>query len=151
MGTTANHELPNYVFLINKPVAQKVKNLPAMQETWIRFLGLEDPLEKRMTTHSSILAWRILWTEEPGRLQLMVHKESDMTEQITLQSEGQGSWVYCSPWSHKELDRTERLNNNKYSLKILRYFFILNNPLIYSMQWGRAIHITRTIFYVRHS
>ena len=46
-----------------------VKNLPAMQETWVRFLGGEDPLEKGMATHSSILAWRIPWTEEPGGLQ----------------------------------------------------------------------------------
>ena len=46
-----------------------VKNPPAMQETQIRFLGWEDPLEKRMSTHISILAWRILWTEEPGGLQ----------------------------------------------------------------------------------
>ena len=50
-------------------VAQAVKNLPAMQETWIQFLGWEDSLEKEMATHSSILAWRIPWTEEPGRLQ----------------------------------------------------------------------------------
>ena len=50
-------------------VAQLVENLPAMQETWIRFLGREDPLEKGMATHSSILAWRFLWTEEPGGLQ----------------------------------------------------------------------------------
>ena len=49
-------------------VVQKVKNLPAMQETWVRFLGQEDPLEKGMATHSSILAWRIPWTEEPGGL-----------------------------------------------------------------------------------
>ena len=48
-----------------------VKNLPAMQETWFRSLGQEDPLEKGMATHSSILAWRIPWTEEPGRLQSM--------------------------------------------------------------------------------
>ena len=47
-------------------VAQTVKNLPAVQETWIPFLGREDPLEKGMATHSSILAWRIPWTEEPG-------------------------------------------------------------------------------------
>ena len=46
-----------------------VKNLPAMQETWVRSLGQEDPLGKEMATHSSILAWRILWAEEPGRLQ----------------------------------------------------------------------------------
>ena len=46
-----------------------VKNLPAMQETQVRSLGQEDPLEKRMATHSSILAWRIPWTEEPGGVQ----------------------------------------------------------------------------------
>ena len=49
-------------------VAQMVKNLPAMQETWVGSLGQEDPLEKGLATHSSILAWRIPWTEEPGRL-----------------------------------------------------------------------------------
>ena len=48
-----------------------VKNLPAMQETQVRFLGEEDPLEKEMTTHSSILAWKIPWTEESGGLQSM--------------------------------------------------------------------------------
>ena len=47
-------------------VAQRVKYLPTMQETWVRSLGWEDPLEKEMATHSSILAWRIPWTEEPG-------------------------------------------------------------------------------------
>ena len=52
-------------------MAQTVKNLPAMQETQVRSLGQEDPLVKRMATHSSILAWRILWTEEPGGLQSM--------------------------------------------------------------------------------
>ena len=49
-------------------MAQIVKNLPAMQETQVRFLGREDPLEKEMAAHSSILAWGIPWTEEPGRL-----------------------------------------------------------------------------------
>ena len=48
-----------------------VKNLPAIQETWVQFLGQEDPLEKGMATHSSILAWRIPWIEEPGGLQSM--------------------------------------------------------------------------------
>ena len=52
-------------------VAQIVKNLPAMQETWVLSLGWEDPLQKGMATHSSILAWRITWTEEPGGLQSM--------------------------------------------------------------------------------
>ena len=48
-----------------------IKNLPAVQETWVRLLGWEDPLEKGMATQSSILAWRIPWTEEPDRLQSM--------------------------------------------------------------------------------
>ena len=55
-------------------VTQMVKNLPAMQETQVQLLGSEDPLEKRMATHSSILAWRIPWTEETGRLQSMGSK-----------------------------------------------------------------------------
>ena len=50
-------------------MAQTVKNLPAMQETWVLSLGREDPLEKGMATHSSVLAWRSPWTEEPGGLQ----------------------------------------------------------------------------------
>ena len=52
-------------------MAQTGKNLPAVQEMWVQYLGQEDSLEKGMATHSSILAWRILWTEEPGGLQSM--------------------------------------------------------------------------------
>ena len=52
-------------------VAQKVKCLPAIQETWVQSLGWEYPLEKEMATHSSTLAWKIPWSEEPGRLQSM--------------------------------------------------------------------------------
>ena len=52
-------------------IAQSVKSLPAMQETQVQFLGQEDPLGKGMATHSSIFAWRLPWTEEPGRLQSM--------------------------------------------------------------------------------
>ena len=52
-------------------VAQLVKNAPAMQETWVRSLGQEDPLEEEMATHSSILAWRVPWIEEPGGLHSM--------------------------------------------------------------------------------
>ena len=52
-------------------VAQMVKRLSAVQETWVQSLGREDPLEKEIATHSSTLAWRIPWTEEPGRLQSM--------------------------------------------------------------------------------
>ena len=53
------------------PMAQMVNNLPAVQATWVWSLGQEDPLEKGMTTHSSVLAWEIPWTEEPGGLQFM--------------------------------------------------------------------------------
>ena len=52
-------------------VAQMVKNLPAVQETQVQSLGQEDPLQKGMATHSSILAWKVPWTEKPGRLQPM--------------------------------------------------------------------------------
>ena len=59
------------VSLVASLVAKMVKNPPAMQETWVQCLGWEDPLEKGTIPHSSILAWRIPWTEEPGRLQPM--------------------------------------------------------------------------------
>ena len=64
-------------------MAQMVKHLPTMWEIWVQSLGQENPLEKEMATHSSILTWRIPWTEEPGRL--------------------------YSPWGSKEWDTTERL------------------------------------------
>ena len=64
-------------------VAQRLKCLPAMQETWVQSLGQEDPLEKEMATHSSILAWRIPWTEEPGRLQSTGSQSQTRTEQLT--------------------------------------------------------------------
>ena len=63
-------------------MAQVVKKLPAMRETWMQSLGQEGPLEKEMATHSSILALEIPWTEEPSRLQSMGSKESDTTEQL---------------------------------------------------------------------
>ena len=55
-------------------VAQRVKRLPAMRETWVRSLGQEDPLEKELAPHSSTLAWKIPWTEKPGGLQSMIAK-----------------------------------------------------------------------------
>ena len=59
-------------------MAQIIKNPPAMQKTWVRSLGQEDPLEKEMATHSSILAWEIPWTEEPGGLQSMGWQKSQI-------------------------------------------------------------------------
>ena len=69
--------LETYVLRRASLVAQLVKNPPAIQETWVRSLGWEDPLEKGKATHSSILAWRIPWT-------VWGHKESDMTERLSL-------------------------------------------------------------------
>ena len=66
--------IPSYVrnqLVLFPLVAQRVKNLPSMWETWVQYLGWEDPLEKRMSTHSNILAWRIPWTEEAEGLQSM--------------------------------------------------------------------------------
>ena len=59
----------NLLFYWASLVAQRLKHLPAMRETWVQSLSQEDPLEKEMATHSSIPAWRIPWTEEPGGLQ----------------------------------------------------------------------------------
>ena len=76
-------------------VAQTVKNLPAVQETWVRSLGLGDPLEEGMATHSSILAWRILGIQEP---------------------------VGYSLWGCKQLDRTERLSTAQHCILCLENF-----------------------------
>ena len=70
-----------------------IKNLSVMQETWVQFLGWEVPLEKEMATHSGILAWRIPWIEEPGRLQFIGSQESDMISlylSISLQPHSEG-------------------------------------------------------------
>ena len=66
-------------------MAQTVKNLPAIGKTQVRYLDQEDTLEMGMATHSSVLAWRIPWTEEPGGLWTMGHKELDTTERLTLE------------------------------------------------------------------
>ena len=74
------------LFLTLYLVAQSVKRLTAMQETWVRSLGWEDSLEKEMTTYSGILAWKIQWTEEPGRPLSVGSKESDKTERLRAQN-----------------------------------------------------------------
>ena len=75
-------------------IVQSVKSLTAMQETWVQFLGQEDPLKKEMATHPSILTWRIPWTEEPGRLQSMGSQESGMIEWLSRHTQG---WDWLSP------------------------------------------------------
>ena len=63
-------------------VAQRAKHSPAMQKTWVQSLGREDPLEMEMATHSSILAWRIPWTEEPGGLQLVGSQRDRQRDEV---------------------------------------------------------------------
>ena len=85
------------VVILNKSlVAQMVRNLPAMQETWVGSLGQEDPLEEEMAIHSSILAWRIPWTKEPGGYSPWVCKESDTTKQVTLSLSSYLLWSISS-------------------------------------------------------
>ena len=71
-------------------MAQRVKRLPAMRETRVRSLGREDPLETEMAPHSSTLAWKIPWTEEPGRLQSMGSRRVRHDCKLSVQSLGQG-------------------------------------------------------------
>ena len=71
-------------------MAQTVKNRPAVQETWVRSLGREVPLEKEMAMYSGVLAWRIPWMEELGGLQSTGRKESDTTERLQLNNMAAG-------------------------------------------------------------
>ena len=78
-GVFSNTTVQKHQFFGAQLIVQSVKTLPAVQETRVRFLGWEDPLEKEMAIHSSNLAWRTPWTEEPGRLQSMGLQELDTT------------------------------------------------------------------------
>ena len=88
-------------------VTQMVKSLPAVWETWVRSLGQEDPLEEEMATHSSILAWEIPWTEEPGRVQSMT------SQRVRHNSVSEHAWSQNDP-SKGEVDAVTPL------LKILQ-------------------------------
>ena len=115
------------------PNSSLAKNLPAMKETLVRLLGQEVPLEKEMATHSSILAWKILWTEEPDGLQSMgsLRVRHNWATSLSLfafmhwrrkwqptpvflpgESQGRGSLVGCCLWGHTESDRLKRLSSS---------------------------------------
>ena len=82
-------------------MAQRVKRLPTMRETQVQSLGWEDPLEKEMATQSSTLAWKIPWTEKPGRLTVHGVAESDMTERLHFHS-----LFTCHELSHGQCHKT---------------------------------------------
>ena len=88
-------------------VAQTVKNLPAMQETPVQSLGQEGLPGEGNGNHSSILAWRIPWTEEPGRLQHWGYKEANMTEQLTLHFIFNSNKHHPFPGSDQEMSKTK--------------------------------------------
>ena len=101
-------------------VAQMVKNPPAMQETWVRSRGWADPLEKRTATHSSILAWRIPWTEEAGRLQSMGSTKSQ-------------TWLSDFHFQYKEAgEKTSQRDLEKTSFLILLLLYLLHFGNIWS-------------------
>ena len=119
-------------------VAQRLKRLPAMRETWVRSLGREDPLEKEMATHSSIPAWRIRWTEEPGELQSTGSQRvgHDWATSLSL---NKPYW----PKNH--------INNSKVNRVILRFlknFVLLMHFFPSLIRFNRAICINTKIYKV---
>ena len=122
-------------------VAQMVKRLPTMQETLVQSLGRGDPLEKGMATHSSILAWKISWTEESDMLQPWGCRESDMTEQcgtqvnVWVRTEGR-NWkgrIEAVRWEGRKGNTTEVVWN---------FFFNLKSPRTDSLRgtgWRKAM------------
>ena len=85
-------------------VAQRLKRLPPTRETWVQSLGREDPLEKEMATHSSILAWRIPWTEEPGRLQSMGSQSRTRLSDFTSPQ-----WLFTECTASKYVSRASEI------------------------------------------
>ena len=106
-------------------MTQTVKNLPAMQETWVRSLGQKDLLEKEVATHSRILAWRIPWIEEPGGLSPWGLKEFDMAECTHVDTH---THTHTHTYTHTALlysrnyhNIVKQLYSNKISLKKIEY------------------------------
>ena len=109
-------------------LAQIVKRLPAMQETQVRSLGGEDPLEEELATHSSILAQRIQWTEESTGLWSWGHKELDMTEQLIL------SLLLLTEWKQEKFWWNSDMNHEREAIIPL-----LESVLDWSRWWDRGL------------
>ena len=129
------NQLYIYTYIQASLVTQMVKNLPAVWETWVWSLGREDPLEKEMAIHSSTIAWKIPWTEEPGRLQSTGSQRVGHNWVTSLsfpslvflprEFHGQRSLVSYSPWGRKELDTTERLTHTHIHISPLSWTSLL--------------------------
>ena len=102
-------------------MAQLVKNLPAMRETWVRSLGWEDPLEKEMAICSSTIAWKIPWTEEPGRLQSMGSqgvRSNLATEHARVRARAHThTHTHTHPYTHTHIHTPERKKERKFEIK----------------------------------
>ena len=103
-------------------MVQWVTNLPAMQKTWVQSLGREDPLREGMETHSSILAWRISWAEEPGGL-VSMGSQSDMTE-ATEHSHMRTKWQPAST------DEFNSIHSDRSSWESVRYVILHDSRLL---------------------
>ena len=145
-------------------VAQRIKRLPAIRETRVRFLGQEDPLEKEIAIHSSTLAWKIPWTEEPDRLQSMGSQRVGhdwATSHFTLLSEA--SFIYITSMyvciRHKWYIRPHRQNilrTNFIKKKIYMYQVTLDiypSFIKWPYQWKKCLLLTYDIFslYLKNS
>ena len=101
-------------------MAQRVKRLPAMQETWVQSLGQEDPLEKEMATHSRTLIWKIPWTEKAGRLLSMGSRaaDGDLTQNRKRphnRAEGQtGRWHYDTVFEDRGWDMSQKIQGKQF-------------------------------------
>ena len=113
--------MDQYTEVQDSLVAQTVKNPSAMQETQVRSLSWEDPLEKGMATHSNIFAWRITWTEEPGGLfSSWSHKKSDTTEWLNIYTNTMVQYNIIQQWKWKTVEPMcqDGLKKNFYDLRL---------------------------------
>ena len=121
-------------------MAQRLKHLPAVRETWVWSLGLEDPLEKEMATHSSILDWRIPWTEEPGGYSPWGRKESDTTEwlhSLTLYTYRSSLYVQGAyAYTHRISAVQDEMSSRDWSLN---YLNVHKTLLKYTLKMTKVI------------
>ena len=125
----------HFTFTLGLPSQLTVKNLPVMQKTWVQFWGWEDPLEKKIATHSSILAWRIPWAEELGRLQSEGSQESDLTQGLN-HHHYEFITMFHIVMNHFIIFKMVKVLSGKTNTKMLSLllkFFILKCPLEESM------------------
>ena len=131
-------------------VAQRLKGLPAMQETWVRSLGQEDLLEKEMATHSSILAWRIPWTEEPGGLQSTGSQRvrHNFTFTFCVIIKGGQCWSRTSWSEHRHKARVLPLESLLFCFSHTGYYPIWD---AYMSQWCTGSEMLRCLGYLQLS